>query len=252
MLTVSAVNDAPVLTAGGTLAYTENQAATAIDGTITVTDVDSTNLVGATIQITRQLRQRPGRPVLRDRPLGITGTFNATTGTLTLTGTTTRRQLPDGATQRPVRQHLERSLDAGPDGHLAGQRRRRRAQPEQYAHEHHQRDRGERSADGHRPTNLPAQAGIPITYPAASWAGPTSRPARRHGRHHADSVTGGTVTKKTPGPERCTSNSASESAERCASITPTVPLRWSIVHRSRVCSTHAKQPRMRVVSMRRC
>ena len=41
---------APVLTAGGTLNYTENQAATAIDTTITLTD-DATTLVGATVTI---------------------------------------------------------------------------------------------------------------------------------------------------------------------------------------------------------
>ena len=46
------VNDAPVVVAGHTLNYTENQAATAIDGAITVSDVDSTNLASATVQIT--------------------------------------------------------------------------------------------------------------------------------------------------------------------------------------------------------
>ena len=83
-----AVNDAPVLTAGGTLTYTENQAATAIDGTITVTDVDSPNLVGATITITGNYVN--GQDVLSFATAnGISGTFNAPTGTLTLTGTTT-------------------------------------------------------------------------------------------------------------------------------------------------------------------
>ena len=88
VLTVSAVNDAPVVTAGGTLAYTENQAATGIDDTVTVTDVDSTNLVGATIQITSNYQN--GQDVLSYvTALGISATFNATTGTLTLSGTTT-------------------------------------------------------------------------------------------------------------------------------------------------------------------
>src|SRR5204863_209002 len=51
-INVTAVNTAPTLTAGGTLNYTENQAATAIDTTIAVTDPDSANLTGATVQIT--------------------------------------------------------------------------------------------------------------------------------------------------------------------------------------------------------
>src|SRR5439155_960732 len=41
-------NAAPVVTAGGTLNYTENQPATPIDNTITVTDSDSPTLASAT------------------------------------------------------------------------------------------------------------------------------------------------------------------------------------------------------------
>ncbi|MCX7311720.1 MAG: Ig-like domain-containing protein, partial [Alphaproteobacteria bacterium] len=49
---INAVNDAPVLNAnGGSLAYTENQAATAIDTALTVSDIDSANLTGATVAI---------------------------------------------------------------------------------------------------------------------------------------------------------------------------------------------------------
>src|SRR6185369_6958154 len=46
-INVTAVNDAPVVTAGHTLNYTENQAAAPIDPAITVTDVDSANLASA-------------------------------------------------------------------------------------------------------------------------------------------------------------------------------------------------------------
>jgi hypothetical protein len=88
-INVTAVNDTPVLTAGGTLNYTENQAATAIVGTITATDVDSPNLVGGTVTINPP-NYVNGQDVLSYvMALGITGTFNASTGTLTLTGTTT-------------------------------------------------------------------------------------------------------------------------------------------------------------------
>ncbi|MGH9459365.1 MAG: beta strand repeat-containing protein [Thermoanaerobaculia bacterium] len=87
-LTVTGINDAPVVTAGGALAYTENDAATAVDAAITVSDVDSTNLTGATVQITGNYAS--AEDVLAyTTALGITGTWNATTGTLTLAGTTT-------------------------------------------------------------------------------------------------------------------------------------------------------------------
>ena len=64
-VTVTAVNDAPVVTtSGGALAYTENQAATAIDPALTLADLDNVNLAGATVTIIGQLRRRPGRPRL--------------------------------------------------------------------------------------------------------------------------------------------------------------------------------------------
>ena len=51
-INVAAVNDPPVLTAGATLGYIENDPATPIDTTITITDLDSANLTGATAVIT--------------------------------------------------------------------------------------------------------------------------------------------------------------------------------------------------------
>ncbi|UGY18283.1 cadherin repeat domain-containing protein [Bradyrhizobium septentrionale] len=82
------VDQAPVVTAGHTLNYTENQAATAIDSAITVTDGDDANLVSATVQITGGYVN--GEDVLAfANTATITGTFNAATGTLTLTGTDT-------------------------------------------------------------------------------------------------------------------------------------------------------------------
>jgi len=87
-ITVTPVNDAPVLTAGGTLAYAENDAATAIDATITVSDIDSTNLASATAQITAGFVT--AEDVLACGACGaIVPTFNAATGTLTLTGSAT-------------------------------------------------------------------------------------------------------------------------------------------------------------------
>jgi hypothetical protein len=84
-INVTPVNDAPVATAGHTLAYTENQAATAIDPLIAVTDVDSANLVSATVQITGNYASSQDVLSFTDQN-GIAGSFNAATGTLTLTG----------------------------------------------------------------------------------------------------------------------------------------------------------------------
>ncbi|HYO60895.1 MAG TPA: cadherin domain-containing protein, partial [Actinomycetota bacterium] len=87
---VTAVNDLPVLTTpGNDLAYTENDAATAIHPAMTVTDVDHTNASGATVQITGNYAN--GQDVLSfANAFGITaGPFDASTGTLTLSGNTT-------------------------------------------------------------------------------------------------------------------------------------------------------------------
>ena len=85
-VTVTPDNDAPVLNAhGGSLSYTENQAATAIDTALTVSDVDSANLAGATVSITGNFVS--GQDVLGfTSQNGIVGSYNAATGLLTLTG----------------------------------------------------------------------------------------------------------------------------------------------------------------------
>ena len=88
-ITVNAANDAPVVTTtAGNLSYTENDLPTAIDTGLTITDVDNPNLVGATVAITGNFAN--GQDVLAfTNQLGITGNYNAGTGVLTLTGTTT-------------------------------------------------------------------------------------------------------------------------------------------------------------------
>ncbi|HEV7487903.1 MAG TPA: Ig-like domain-containing protein [Thermoanaerobaculia bacterium] len=87
-ITITAVNDAPVVTAGGTLTFTEGDPATVIDNSITISDNDSPNLTGATVAITGNYAT--GQDVLGfTNTANITGTFNAGTGVLTLTGTDT-------------------------------------------------------------------------------------------------------------------------------------------------------------------
>ncbi len=85
-ITVNAANDAPVVTAtAGNLSYTENDAATAIDPGLTVTDVDNANLTGATVAITA------GHVSAQDtlgftNQNGITGIYDSGSGVLTLSG----------------------------------------------------------------------------------------------------------------------------------------------------------------------
>jgi hypothetical protein len=79
----------PVITISpGDLIFIENQGATAIDPGLIVTDADSTNLAGATVSISGNLS--PGEDALgfTDQN-GITGVYDSTTGTLTLSGTAT-------------------------------------------------------------------------------------------------------------------------------------------------------------------
>ena len=88
-INVSATDNAPdVDTSAGALAYTENDPATAIDTTITITDVDSANLTGATIQITGNYVAGEDLLALPAQPI-VTASFSAATGTLTLSGTDT-------------------------------------------------------------------------------------------------------------------------------------------------------------------
>ncbi|WP_300435043.1 hypothetical protein, partial [Zoogloea sp.] len=88
-IAVTAVNDAPVITTTGTaLAYTENAAATAVDSGLTVSDVDTATLTSATVSITAGFVT--GQDVLAfTNQNGITGSWNAGTGVLTLSGSAT-------------------------------------------------------------------------------------------------------------------------------------------------------------------
>ena len=87
VITVNDVKDPPGGgTQGAPLLYAENQAATAVDPALTVTDPDSTDLVAARVAIIAGFAL--GQDVLGfvDQN-GITGSYDATSGVLTLTGT---------------------------------------------------------------------------------------------------------------------------------------------------------------------
>ncbi|MGB8332511.1 MAG: cadherin-like domain-containing protein, partial [Polyangiales bacterium] len=90
---LTGTNDTPiVMTSGTTLPYVENDPATIVDGALTIVDVDSVNLVGATTQILAGAYQ-PGQDILGYDgsllPVGVTASWNAATGTLSFSGSTT-------------------------------------------------------------------------------------------------------------------------------------------------------------------
>jgi VCBS repeat-containing protein len=86
-ISVTDVNDAPVLAdlEATALAYTENDPATPVTAAITVSDEDDSTLSGATVSIT--IGYQNGEDLLAFvNQLGISGSFNAATGVLTLAG----------------------------------------------------------------------------------------------------------------------------------------------------------------------
>ncbi len=92
-INITAVNDAPVEASieGSALGYTENAGAVAITSTIAISDVDDTHIESAVVQITGNYAN--GQDVLAfTNQNGITGSWNATNGTLTLSGSATLGQ----------------------------------------------------------------------------------------------------------------------------------------------------------------
>ncbi len=75
------------LTTGG-ISYNENDPATILDNTIVLSDVDHTQLVSATVTISGNYANNQDILTFTNTP-NITGSFNATTGVLTLTGSDT-------------------------------------------------------------------------------------------------------------------------------------------------------------------
>ena len=80
-----AANDVPVVTASGGTTAASEQVAIAVDGALTVTDIDSPNLISATVSITTGFQT--GQDVLTFvNQNGISGSYNSETGVLTLSG----------------------------------------------------------------------------------------------------------------------------------------------------------------------
>lgn len=89
-ITVADVNDAPVVSdAGGTLSFSTGGSATVIDGTLTITDVDDTNMESATITISSGYESSEDVLAFTNAN-GITGSWDSGTGVLTLSGTASK------------------------------------------------------------------------------------------------------------------------------------------------------------------
>jgi VCBS repeat-containing protein len=94
-LTVTAVNDKPVLSVtAGNASYTENEAAVVIDAGVTVTDVDELDTVdGITAgEVRISGGFTAGDELIFVNQNGITGSYNAGTGVLTLSGAATESE----------------------------------------------------------------------------------------------------------------------------------------------------------------
>ncbi len=88
-ITVTDVNEAPTVTmSGGSVQYNENAAPVVIDAGLTLSDVDSATMAGATVQIT--VAYNSSQDVLAfTNQLGIAGSWDSAAGTLTLSGIAT-------------------------------------------------------------------------------------------------------------------------------------------------------------------
>ena len=87
---LTAINDRPVLSAGGSLAYTENGPAAAIDPDLTITDADDTQFSAAAIAIQSPVSGDVLAFSNDNASMGaISGSYDPATGVLTLSGTAT-------------------------------------------------------------------------------------------------------------------------------------------------------------------
>ena len=175
------MNDAPAITAGATILFTEGDAAKVIDNTITVADVDDTNLESATVQITGNYVN--GQDVLA-MPVspGIGTAFDAPSGTLTLLGSATLAQYQ--AALRTVT-YFNGSNAPSPLTRTVTWIVHDGDQPEQHRHEHDHRDPGQRRAARGAQRDVSSCSGTP----SCGWTCPRgrrrTRPRPRPARHRS-------------------------------------------------------------------
>ena len=178
---VTPVNDAPVVTATGTLAYTENQGAAAIAPALTVTDVDTGTLTTASVHIGAGYVN--GEDLLAfSNTANITGSFDAPTGTLTLTGTDTVANYQAALRSVTYTDNSENPSDRGAHRDLHRRRRPGRQSPQRRVEPHHQCDGSGRRPDQQRRARpLHGHVGI---HPRHHRPDDIGRRRRRRERHH--------------------------------------------------------------------
>ena len=137
--TVTEVHVAPTLTTGGTVTFTGGGSAVTLDPTLTVADVDSGGvLTGATISIASGHASVDALNFINAN--GITGSYNTSTGVLTLTGTATVAQYQAALEfDQLQRQPVERRPDQRrrrPEPHHRLDRHRRQQQQRDQQHRH--------------------------------------------------------------------------------------------------------------------
>ncbi|MBD1996571.1 tandem-95 repeat protein [Leptolyngbya sp. FACHB-541] len=88
IVNITPLSDAPVISTGATLAYTENQTARVVDNTVTVADVDDTQIRSATVTISNGFTTGDVLAAVTGGT-NITASYNSNTGVLTLSGTDT-------------------------------------------------------------------------------------------------------------------------------------------------------------------
>ena len=114
-ITINAANDAPVVTtSGGTTAFVEDGPAVAIDGALTVTDVDSPTLSGATVTISNLLDVGFETLAANTGGTAIIANYAAPRSR---SAASTRSQLSDRPPQRHVQKH-ERHRTHRPHRHF--------------------------------------------------------------------------------------------------------------------------------------
>ena len=170
------------------LAYTENDGPAAITGTLTLSDVDDTNIETATVRITGNFT--PGQDVLAfTNTPNITGSWNPLTRHVDPDRQRHAGQLPGGPAERDLREHQRESQSGRPHRELHRPRRRRRQQHADPADHHVSR------ASTTPPVEAaiePAAAGLHGERPghgdhrrrsrSATWT--TRSSSRRHGPDH--------------------------------------------------------------------
>ena len=121
-INITLVNIPPVLGGieGSTLAYTEGDGAVNITSTITATDADNANLASAVITISANYQN--GEDVLSfTNTASITGSWNASTGQLSLSGSATIASYRTALTCGEIYKQQRHTEQPDPHGHLHGE-----------------------------------------------------------------------------------------------------------------------------------